>query len=149
VILITTKKGKRDNKLKVTLDTYVGTQRPWKTIDLLTTSQYLLYERALNGNAGIGRPPRLETANFNKPIYDGATQTFAQTSTDWQDAYFKSGIITQHNLSVSGGNNASRFYSSAGYFKQDGIARGVNYARDQQSIYVWTEPVFILFQTTV
>jgi TonB-linked SusC/RagA family outer membrane protein len=129
VILITTKKGKRDNKLKVSLDTYVGTQRAWKTIDLLNTAQYLKYERALNGAANIGLPPRLETANFNKPIYDGATQTFAQTSTDWQDAYFKSGIITQHNLSVSGGNNASRFYSSAGYFKQDGITRGVNYER--------------------
>jgi TonB-linked SusC/RagA family outer membrane protein len=134
VILITTKKGKRDRKLHVRLDSYVGTQRPWKTIDLLNTEQYLRYERALNGAANIGLPPRLEQANFNKPIYDGATQTFAQTNTDWQDAYFKSGVLTQHNLSVSGGNDLSRFYTSAGYFKQDGISQGVYYERGNYRI---------------
>jgi TonB-linked SusC/RagA family outer membrane protein len=129
VILITTKKSRRDGKLRINLDSYVGTQSAWKKIDLLNTTQYLQYERALNGAAGIGLPPRLEAASFNQPIYDGATQTFAQTNTDWQDAYFKSGIITQHDLSLASGNNVSRFFASAGYFKQDGIARGVNYER--------------------
>ena len=134
VILITTKKGKRDRKLQVRLDSYVGTQRPWKTIDLLNTEQYLRYERALNGAANIGLPPRLEQASFNKPIYDGATQTFAQTNTDWQDAYFKSGMLTQHNISVGGGNDISRFFTSAGYFKQDGISQGVYYERGNYRI---------------
>jgi TonB-dependent starch-binding outer membrane protein SusC len=134
VVLITTKKGKRDRKLQVRLDSYVGTQRPWKTIDLLNTEQYLRYERALNGAANIGLPPRLEQANFNKPIYDGATQTFAQTNTDWQDAYFKSGVLTQHNISVGGGNDISRFFTSAGYFKQDGISPGVYYERGNYRI---------------
>lgn len=129
VIIITTKKGKKDNKLKVQLDSYVGTQKAWNTLDLLNTEQYLRYERALNGAANIDLPPRLESANFNQPIYNGTTQTYAQTNTDWQDAYFKSGVITQHNLGVSGGNDLSRFYSSAGYFKQDGIAQGVYYER--------------------
>lgn len=129
VIIITTKKGRRDDRLKVYLDSYVGTQSAWKKIDLLNTAQYLQYERALNGNAGIAMPPRLEPDNFNQPIYEGANQTFAQTDTDLQDAYFKSGIITQHNIGLAGGNAASRFYTSAGYFKQDGIAQGVNYQR--------------------
>ncbi|OQP60489.1 SusC/RagA family TonB-linked outer membrane protein [Niastella vici] len=134
VVLITTKKGKRGNKLKVTLDSYVGTQRPWKTIDLLNTEQYLRYEAALNGAGGVGHPPRLQPANFNQPIYDGTTQTYAQTNTDWQDAYFKSGVLTQHNLSVSGGNDLSRFFTSAGYFKQDGISQGVYYERGNYRI---------------
>jgi TonB-linked SusC/RagA family outer membrane protein len=129
VIIITTKKGRRDNNLKVFLDSYVGTQTAWNKIDLLNTQQYLQYERALNGAAGIALPPRLEPDNFNQPLWEGTTQTFAQTNTDWQDEYFKSGIVTQHNLAVSGGNEKSRFYSSAGYFKQDGIAQGVNYER--------------------
>jgi TonB-linked SusC/RagA family outer membrane protein len=134
VVLVTTKKGKRDRKLKVHLDSYVGTQKPWKTIDLLNTEQYLKYEFALNEAGGAGHPPRLQPANFNQPIYAGATQTYAQTNTDWQDAYFKSGVLTQHNLSVSGGNDISRFYTSAGYFKQDGIAQGVYYERGNYRI---------------
>jgi TonB-linked SusC/RagA family outer membrane protein len=129
VIIITTKKGSRDGKPHVTLDTYTGVQSAWKKVDLLNTQQYLQYERALNGAANINKPPRLEDANFNSPIYDGTSQTYAQTNTDWQDAYFKRGLLTQSNLSVSGGNDVSRYYISGGYFKQEGITQGVNYER--------------------
>jgi TonB-dependent starch-binding outer membrane protein SusC len=129
VIIITTKKGSRDGKPHVNFDSYVGVQSAWKTIDLLNTQQYLQYERALNGAASIAKPPRLEDANFNQPLYDGTSQTFAGTNTDWQDAYFKKALITQSNVSVSGGNDVSRYFMSAGHLKQDGIAQGVNYER--------------------
>ncbi len=130
VILITTKKGRRDSRPQVSLDSYVGIQSPWKELSLLNTNQYLSYERALDGAAGIALPPRLQPANFNQPIYPGATKTFAQTNTNWQDAYFvKNALITQHNLSLSGGNEVSRYYLSSGYFKQDGIAVGQSYER--------------------
>ncbi|HEY6899713.1 MAG TPA: SusC/RagA family TonB-linked outer membrane protein, partial [Puia sp.] len=130
VIIITTKKGRRDNKPQVTLDSYVGIQSAWKKIDLLNTAQYLVYERALDGAAGIGLPPRFQPANFNQPIYAGATQTYAQTNTNWQDAYFKSNaLITQHSIGLSGGNSVSRYFTSAGYFKQEGIAVGTGYER--------------------
>jgi len=130
VIIITTKKGRRDNKLQVTLDSYVGVQSPWKKIDLLNTNQYLQYERALNGSAAIGIPPRLLPANMSQPIYAGAKQTYAQTNTNWQDAYFRSNaLITQHDIGLSGGNAISRFFLSSGYFKQDGIAQGLSYER--------------------
>lgn len=129
VIIITTKKGSRDGKPHVNFDSYVGVQSAWKTVDLLNTQQYLQYERALNGAAGIAKPPRLEDANFNQPIYDGTNQTYAQTNTDWQDAYFKKALISQSNVSVNGGNDVSRYYMSAGHLKQDGITQGVNYQR--------------------
>jgi len=129
VIIITTKKGRRDGKLQVSLDSYIGTQSSANRLDLLNTDQYLKYERMLNGAAGVGLPPRLQPANFNLPLYDGTTQTYAQTNTDWQDEFFKSGIITQHNIGLSGGNEVSRFYTSAGYFKQEGITPGVDYER--------------------
>ncbi|BAV06030.1 TonB-linked outer membrane protein, SusC/RagA family [Filimonas lacunae] len=130
VIMITTKKGKRDGKLQVNLDSYVGIQSPWKKIDLLNTQQYQQYAKALLGEDGYNSIPRLQPANFNSPIYSGATQTYAQTNTDWQDEYFvRNALITQHNLSLSGGTDKSRFYTSSGYFKQDGIAQGLGFER--------------------
>jgi TonB-linked SusC/RagA family outer membrane protein len=130
VLMITTKKGKRDGRLSINLDSYVGMQSPAKKIDLLNTTQYLQYAEALLGTTAFNAIGRLQPANFNMPIYADATQTFAQTNTDWQDEYFvDNALITQHNLSVSGGNAMSRFYSSAGYFNQDGIAQGLNYER--------------------
>ena len=130
VVLITTKKGRRNGKASVTLDSYVGLQSPAKKISLLNTNQYVQYAKALLGSSGTTLPPRLQDANFNLPIYAGSQQTFAQTNTDWQDAYFrKNAIITQHNISVSGGNETSRYYTSGGYFKQEGIAQGLGYER--------------------
>lgn len=128
VILITTKKGARNGRLMVNLDSYAGIQSPSKKLDLLNTSQYLQYANMLLGAGNL--PPRFTDANFNQPVYAGASQTYAQTNTDWQDAYFKNNaLITSNNLSVSGGNDISRFYTSAGYFKQDGIAQGLSYDR--------------------
>ncbi len=135
VIMITTRKGKRDGRLSIGLDTYVGFQNPSKKIDLLNTEQYLQYAQALLGPTAFAAIPRFQPANWNQPIYAGATQTYAQTNTDWQDEYFKkNALITQSNLSVSGGNNVSRFYTSAGYFKQDGIAQGLSYERGNMRI---------------
>lgn len=126
VIIITTRKGRRDGKMRVTLDSYVGTQTITKRLDLLNTSQYLEYATALTGGS---LPPRLQTANFNQPIYNGASQTYAQNNTDWQDEYFRTGMMTQHNIGLSGGNAISRFYASGGYFKQEGTTPAVGYER--------------------
>ena len=41
------------------------------------------------------RCQRLLPPDINQPIYPGATQTYGQTNTDWQDAYFKKGAMTQ------------------------------------------------------
>lgn len=130
VIIITTKKGKKDGNIKVNFDSYAGIQSPTKKLDLLNTNQYLQYERALNGAAGIAAAPRFSAAEFGKPIYEGSTQTYAQTNTDWQDEYFvKNALLTGNNISVLGGNEVSKFYSSAGYFKQAGIAQALGYER--------------------
>lgn len=129
VVIVTTKKGRRDGKMQVSLDSYIGIQQTSERLDLLDNAQFLLYERALNGAAGIARPARLDPANYNQPINSTTSQTFAQTNTDWQDEFFKKGMITQHNIGLSGGGEKSRFYSSIGYFKQEGITQGVDYER--------------------
>src|SRR5699024_9902650 len=103
---------------------YVGTQSPWNKVDLLNTQQYLQYAQALSGNGSL--PPRIEDS-FDEPIYEGASRTYAETNTNWQDAYFKSGLVTNQHLSLSGGNETTRFYLSGGYYKNDGIAVGLNY----------------------
>ncbi|GAB3882274.1 TonB-dependent receptor [Spirosoma agri] len=127
VILITTKKGSRDSKVRITLDSYVGTQSAWHKIDVLNRDQYIQYAKALTSNAGIALPARLN--DLNQPIYTGATQTFAQTETNWQNELFRNAPIAQHQLSLSGGNATSRFFGSGAYFKQEGIMRGTSFER--------------------
>lgn len=127
VIIVTTKKGTGDGKLHVNYDGYVGTQAAWRQLDLLNRDEYIQFGTALRTNAGQPVPTRF--ANLNQPIYSGATQTYAQTDTDWQKAVFRSAPITQHSVQLSGGNEKSRFYSSVGYFNQQGIMIGTGYKR--------------------
>lgn len=127
VILITTKKGSRDGKVRITLDTYTGTQSAWHKVDVLNRDQYVQYATALTTNAGIPVPGRL--SNLGTPIYTGATQTFAQTETNWQNEIFRNAPITQHQISLTGGGAVSRFFASGSYFKQDGIMKGTSFER--------------------
>lgn len=129
VIIVTTKKGSSNGKVQIDFDSYAGVQSLIKRFDLLNTQQYLQYERALDG-AGSPLPPRLESQNFSMPIYAGASQTFAQTNTNWQDEYFRNNqLLQQHSVAISGGNENSHFYTSAGYFAQKGIAQGLDFNR--------------------
>jgi TonB-linked SusC/RagA family outer membrane protein len=125
VIMITTKKGRRDGKMSVSLDSYVGTQEVTERLSLMNTAQFMQYAVAYRGS----QVPRLTAPDINQPIYAGATQTYGQTNTDWQDAYFKKGVMNQHNVSLSGGNDVSRFHASAGYTDQQGTAPTVAYRR--------------------
>ena len=125
VIMITTKKGRRDGKMHVSLDSYYGVQKVTERLDLLNTEQFKQYALAYRGS----QVPRLTSPTIDEPVYTGATQTYGQTNTDWQDAYFKNGAMTQHNIGLSGGNEVSRFYASAGYMDQRGTAPSVGYRR--------------------
>ncbi len=126
VILITTKKGAA-GKLSVNVDSYYGTQTAWKTLDLLDRDEYLQYGTALLTAAGQPVPGRFNA--MNTPVYEGAATTFAQTNTDWQDVMFRNAPITDNQLSLSGGNETSRFYTSLGYFQQDGLLQYTDYNR--------------------
>lgn len=127
VVIVTTKRGARVEKPQVNVDTYYGMQSAWRQLDLLNTDEYIRYATALKQNAGTALPSRF--SNLDRPVYNGATQTYRQTNTDWQDEMFRTAPISQTNVSLSGGNGTSRYYTSAGYFKQDGIMLGTSYER--------------------
>ena len=125
VIIITTKKGRRDSKMRVNLDSYYGTQELTQRLDLLNTEQFKQYALAYRGS----QVQRLVAPDLNQPTHAGASQTYGQTNTDWQNAYFRKGAMNGHNIGLSGGNDISRFYASAGYLDQKGTAPSVGYTR--------------------
>ncbi len=107
VILVTTKKGQAGS-LRVNYSAYIGTQAPAKKLDLLNATEYATLQNEASVNAGLG-------IKFEKPESLGE-------GTDWQDAIFnKKAGIQNHEISVSGGNDRSTFYTSFGYFDQEGI----------------------------
>ena len=107
VILITTKTGKMGS-IRVNYNGYAGTQAPAKKLDLLNASQYatLINEQSVNGGGDIV---------FANP------ESYGQ-GTDWQSAIFNNDArIQSHEISISGGNKGSTFFTSFGLFDQEGI----------------------------
>ncbi|MEP6749002.1 MAG: TonB-dependent receptor [Bacteroidota bacterium] len=129
VIIITTKKGKRDGKMHVSVSSSAGIQNVTKRLSLLNPTQFDQYAIAYRGALVPRRDPNYSPQWVNQPIYKGAANTYGNNVTDWQDAYFKQGAMNQTNIALSGGNDVSRFNASAGYFNQTGTAPTVGYKR--------------------
>lgn len=125
VIIITTKKGRRDGKMNVGLESYFGTSKVPQRLDLLDQEGFKQYALAYRGS----QVSRLLPPDVNEPTYEGSPTTYGETNTDWQDAYFRNGQMTQQNINLSAGNDVSRFYSSFGYMNQTGNAPTVGYKR--------------------
>jgi TonB-linked SusC/RagA family outer membrane protein len=107
VILVTTKKG-RSGTMQVNYNAYFGTQAPANKLDLLNASEYALLQNESATNANQAKP-------FNEP------ETYGE-GTDWQSTIFNNSAgIQNHELSVTGGNDKSTFYTSLGYFDQEGV----------------------------
>ena len=107
VILITTKKGK-SGAMKVDYNAYYGTQAPARKLSLLNATQYATLRNESSVAAG-------GSILFPNPQSLGV-------GTDWQGAIFnKDARIQNHELSISGGNDKSTYYTSFGYFNQEGI----------------------------
>jgi TonB-dependent starch-binding outer membrane protein SusC len=107
VILVTTKKGK-SGSMRVAYDGYAGTQAPARKLHLLDAEQYatIRNESSLAGGNGIV---------FANPASLGK-------GTDWQAQIFDNHASeNSHQLSFSGGTEKSTFYTSLGYFDQNGI----------------------------
>jgi len=57
------------------------------------------------------------------------TTTSPVTRYNYQDYIFRTGVGTDNSVSVSGGNDNTKFYTSAGYFSNQGIIKNTDFTR--------------------
>lgn len=116
VILITTKKGK-PGEGKINYDVYYGKQYVQKKLDIMNLRDYAKYQNSIVGELGI------------QPTQEFVNPDILGDGTDWQDAIFRDGTVSSHQLSFSGGKDNLNYYFSANVFNQDGILLGSNFKR--------------------
>ncbi len=104
VILITTKKGKAYEKVKIGYSGYVSTSEAYNFVDALNAEEY----RALVN--------RHEDSLKIRPLMD----TF---DTYWQDEIYQTALGHDHNLYLSGGISNIPFRVSLGYTDKEGILK--------------------------
>ncbi len=57
------------------------------------------------------------------------TNTTAVTRYDYNDYIFRTGIGTDNNVSVAGGKDKTKYYTSASFYKNEGIIKNTDYRR--------------------
>lgn len=60
------------------------------------------------------------------PYLDG---TPGLVNTDWQEQIFRKALMQDHSVSISGGSENLRYYTSLEYLNQDGIIINSNFKR--------------------
>ena len=117
VVLITTKQGK-SGTLKLDYNGYLSMESIRKT--LTPVSNYADYMELINEGY---RNSNLAT-KFSQEMIDAwrnGTDPLLYPNTDWIDATFKESVSSNHLISMSGGSDKIRFYSSFGYMNNPGV----------------------------
>ncbi|TBN16284.1 SusC/RagA family TonB-linked outer membrane protein [Hyunsoonleella pacifica] len=109
VILVTTKRGTKNSKLQVAVNTRLGFNNPNTsfTDDLMNASQKLDYEESLgfyDSDAALLDERRNSGNDIN-----------------WTDLLVSNEVSQNHDIAISGGGNNSSYYTSISYSNVDNI----------------------------
>ncbi|MEB2775357.1 TonB-dependent receptor [Algoriphagus sp. D3-2-R+10] len=118
VIVITTKRGK-ESPPSITYEFYTGVQQLPSKLPLMNLQEYASFINERNSGMGWGFDERPEFAN---PEYLGK-------GTDWQKELFRNAPMSNHTITVSGGDRRTQYLLSGSYFGQEGIALGSDFRR--------------------
>ncbi|WP_336537286.1 TonB-dependent receptor, partial [Bacteroides acidifaciens] len=136
VVLITTKRGK-SQKPRVTYSGMGSVQVARSNYKMLDTRMYMdMYNKQqyeewmkLNGmgiyEEYVAKP---EKPTQYKPAFNN-DEILLASGTDWLDAVMRNGYTQQHNLSVNGGTEKTRYLASVNYMDQEGIVKNNGVSR--------------------
>lgn len=110
VILITTDKGSKNRKPRINYSTYVGSQSIFAKYPMMDGPEFVAL-RAARGQYVNGQD---EADDIN---------------TDWQDLFYKTGIVTDHNISLTGGSETGSYNFGMGYYLNQGVIPTQQYKR--------------------
>lgn len=146
VILITTKQGTKSGQPTLSYDGYIGMQNTTKRYDVLNSEDRLNLEWSAKTNnyrilgsdelpshaqfgtgvtpkipnyltiAGSGGRTDIDPSGYSYPNNPMAVYS----DTNWWDELDRTGVIQNHQVTLSGGSDKGQYTMSGNYFRQDG-----------------------------
>jgi TonB-linked SusC/RagA family outer membrane protein len=110
VILVTTIKGGKGQKARISYNSYVGMKRIFAKYPMMNGPQF----SALRKAAGK---------------YTNGVDESDDVNTDWQDLFYRTGIVTSHNLNVSAGSEKGSYNFGVGYYHDEAVVPTQQYNR--------------------
>jgi TonB-linked SusC/RagA family outer membrane protein len=110
VILITTNRGQRGQKARLSYNTYTGVQTVFARYPMMNGQEFVNLRKA----AGL---------------YANNLDENNSVNTDWQDLLFRPGIVTDHNISLTGGSQQGSYSVGLGYYQNQAVIPSQQYKR--------------------
>lgn len=124
VVIITTKKGKKGDRAKVTYEGYVGIQKATNVLKMTNSSQYAQMLR----ETGIAEYETMLKASIAQ--YGGNFENNQYNAdTNWYNELLRTAMITNHSLNIGGGTDKATYGVGISYLSQDGVMNTSNYYR--------------------
>ncbi len=110
VILITSNKGSKGDKAKVSYNSYYGLKEVFGKYPMMNGPEFVKL--------------RADAKKFTNGVDESD-----DVDVDWQDLYYRTAQVTSHDLAVSGGTEKSSYSFGAGYYKDQAVLPGQDYTR--------------------
>jgi len=110
VIIITTNRGAEGQKAKLTYNGYYGIKKLFSKFPMMNAGQF----RQLRDAAG----------KFQNSIDEAA-----ENSVDWQDLYFETGMVTSHDIGITGGTKEGNYSFGVGYYHEEAVVPLQDFSR--------------------
>ena len=136
VIVVTTKKGKASApNITYDFNLNTSTKPSYSHLQLMNSQERVqLSKDIFDARLQYPRVPTLESYEgalqklFNKDItqaeFEREVRYYELMNTDWFDILFRNATTQNHNISLNGGSERVRYYSSMSYNDSPGIAKG-------------------------
>jgi TonB-linked SusC/RagA family outer membrane protein len=110
VILVTTNKGQRGQKPRISYNAYHGAQTVFAKYPMMNAQEFIALRKA----AGQ---------------YTNGVDEADSINTDWQDMFYRTGAVTSHDLGLSGGTQQGSYNFGLGYYQNQGVIPTQQYKR--------------------
>lgn len=126
VVLITLKSGSFNKETRINFGSYVGLQSLGKRYDIIDNSvEYMnMWNQALVNQGGGALFPDNVINDFRNN-----SDPYKYPNANFFDEVFETAPIAEHNLSINGGSDQTKFYISLNYLDQGGIIKNTNSER--------------------
>lgn len=110
VILVTSNRGTKGQRVSIAYNTYTGYKTAVK-YPMMEGPRYVEFRKLAGKNLVNG----IDEAD--------------DVNTDWQDLFYRTGIVTNHDIAVTGGTENGNYNVGVNYYKDEAVIPGSEYDR--------------------
>lgn len=111
VVLVTTNKGQKGEKATFTYNSYYAIKEVFSDFPMMNGPKFVELRKA----AGLFTNNDLDEAD--------------DVNTNWQDLFYRTAIMTSHDIGIAGGTKNGSYSVGIGYFLDEAVIPGQNYDR--------------------